>query len=105
METRDAGLGFGARAPAGDVEADRLELARRVAAEFAEPHDPDAHLARRGLIVVLVPDALALLALVAAQLAQVQQRVQHDPFAHARREIGSTTRTIGTSGSSGSSKR
>ncbi len=31
---------------------------------------------------------LALLALVAAELAQMQQRVQHDPFAHARGEVG-----------------
>ena len=40
------------------------------------------------LVVVIRPDALALLALVAAQLAQMRERVHDDPFAHAVGEIG-----------------
>ena len=75
-------------APAGDVEADRGELARRVGAEHAEPEQADAHFGGRGLVVVVGPDRLVLLPVVHALLAQVDQRMQDDPFAHAVAQVG-----------------
>src|ERR1700734_3072794 len=54
-----------------------------------------------GLTIVVVPDASALLALVAAQLAQVDERVHDHPLAHAVGEIGvdhAHDRLIGESG-------
>jgi len=40
------------------------------------------------LLVVVRPDLRALLTLVAAQLAQMDERMHDDPFAHAVGEIG-----------------
>ena len=73
---------FGRRAPAGDLEAERLELRRGVLAQHAEAEHADLDVAGLGLLVVVRPDALALLALVAAQLAQMDERVHDDPLAH-----------------------
>ena len=54
-----------------------------------------------GCCVVVLPDPLALLAFVAAQLAQMDERMHDDPFAHAVGEIGiddAHDRLIGKSG-------
>ncbi len=88
IEAGDAGQRLFARAPAGDLEAERAELGRRVLAQDAEAEHADLDVACLRLIVVVRPDALALLALVAAQLAQVRERMHDHPFAHAVGEIG-----------------
>ena len=54
----------------------------------AEAEHADLDLGGLRLIVVVGPDALALLALVAAQLAQMRERVHDHPFAHPLGEIG-----------------
>ena len=88
MEAGDAAERLFARAPAGDLEAERAELRRGVCAEDAEAEHADLDLGRLRLIVVVRPQAFALLALVAAQLAQVRERVHDHPLAHPRGEIG-----------------
>ena len=69
MEAGDAAERLFARTPAGDPEAERAELQRGVCAEDTEAEHADLDLGRLRLIVVVRPQALALLALVAAQLA------------------------------------
>ena len=100
------GCDFSACAPAGDVEAERFELERRVEAEHAEAEHADLDVAPPRLIVVVRPDALALLALVAAELAQMRERVHDDPFAHPRRSDRDRRRArSGASGRAGSAKQ
>ena len=80
-------------------------LDRGVFAKHAQAQHADMDLGGLRLIVVVGPDSLALLALVAPQLAQVRERVHDHPLAHPAGEIGSTTRTIVQPGSAGSAKR
>ncbi len=84
----DAGQRLRARAPAGDLEAQRPELGRGVLAQHAQAEHADLDVGGLRLLVVVRPDALALLALVAAQLAQVNERVHDHPLAHPVGEIG-----------------
>ncbi len=88
MKRRHSVDGLRRAAPAGDLETERLQLARRVEAQHAEAEQADAHLARRRLRLVLLPDPVALLAVVAAELAMMQQNLQRHPFAHPLRQIG-----------------
>ena len=65
------------------------------------PKHADLDVAGLGLLVVVFPDTLALLAFVAAQLAQMDERMHDDPFAHPVGEIGIDhphDRLIGQSG-------
>ena len=59
---------------------------RRILAQHAETHDPDAHIFRPRLLQ-RPPDMAALLQRIASLLAQVMQALQHDPFAHAVCEV------------------
>ena len=87
-EGADAGKGLPRRAPARDIEAERLQLSRRVGAELAHAHDADAHILRGGLVGILLPQLLVLLAIIEPLLAMMQEHMQHHPFGHALREVG-----------------
>ena len=88
MEAGDAVERLLARAPAGDPEAERAELQCGVCAEDAKAEHADLDLGGLRLIVIVRPQAFALLTLVAAQLAQVRERVHDHPLAHPRGEVG-----------------
>ena len=88
MKAGKAQRRFGRAAPARDVEAERLQFGRRVAPELADPEQADADVARRRLVLVLGPDLLLLLTIVAPELPMVQQDLQDHPFAHPRGEVG-----------------
>ena len=60
----------GRAAPAGDVEAHHAQLARGILPQHAQSHDADANVARGGLVPVVVPDPLGLLAHIAHLLPQ-----------------------------------
>ena len=75
-----------ARDQPGNLKADALQNRCGIAAKFAEPHDADRDLTRRRLIV-LEPDAVALLRIVEPLPAMEHQRVQHDVFGHALRQV------------------
>ena len=101
VERRDAGDVFGRPAPAGDLEAETPQHKRCIAAQDAEPHDADRDLRGRWLRE-FVPNTRTLLRVVTALSAMVHQHVQDDVFRHPHVRSGSTIRTIGTAGSSGS---
>ena len=70
-KARETGQRLRARAPARDLEAQRLQLGRGVSAHHAQSKHADLDVAGLGLLVVVLLDALALLAFVAAQLARM----------------------------------
>ena len=78
----EAGYRLRGAAPARDVETHRLQLAGGILAEDAEPHHADPHILGGRLRVVVVPQFLGLLALVAGHLTVVAQDVEDAPFAH-----------------------
>src|SRR5208337_4851579 len=69
-------------APARNPESEPLQLPRRIHAEHAESEHADLHVGGLWLDVVVRPDPLTLLALVTPKLAQVDERMQNDPFTH-----------------------
>src|SRR5439155_1104084 len=74
-------------APAGDIEAEREELARRVAAELPQPEQPDGAIGGEELRVP-VPAALELLCAIGVVVAMPVQNVRQHRFRHRRHHAG-----------------
>ncbi len=74
-------------APAGDVEAEREELARRVAAELPQPEQPDGAIGGE-VLPVPVPAALVLLRAIGVMLAMPVEDVRQHGFRHRRHHAG-----------------
>src|SRR5437867_4518518 len=74
-------------APAGDVEAEREELARRVAAELPQPEQPDGAIGGE-VLPVPVPAALELLRAIGVMVAMPVEDVGEHRFRHRRHHAG-----------------
>ena len=83
-----SGIDFGERLQPATSKPIACSLRAASRPSSPRPSNADAHLARGRLRLVLRPDPFALLAVVEPELAKVQQDLQHDPLAHARRQVG-----------------
>ncbi len=78
---------LGATAPAGDIEAERLELGCCIATENPQPHDTDSHFMGRWLARVFMPDPVLLLFAVICAKTMVIKHLPDHIFGHAHGEI------------------
>ncbi|MCY1246949.1 hypothetical protein D9M72_602280 [compost metagenome] len=74
-------------APAGDIEAERLELGYGIATENPQSHDADSHFMGRWLARVFVPDAVLLLFAVVCAKTMMIKHLPDDIFGHAHGEV------------------